>query len=490
MKSIIIIGAGIAGLSAGVYAQKNGYEATIYESHFLPGGMCTAWKRKNYLFEGCLCFIGLVGSSNKHAFYDLWHELGVLPGLQIINHEIFHTFRDQTGRTLNIYANIDRFQKELLTLSPQDEREIRFLCRSIKRYIPFIRSARKNPLRYLANLAGILTAIPLLQKFGSLSIAEYAQRFKDPLIRYMLTNLFVYPDFSCVAIFFFLAGMHLNAAGYPQGSSLNFMRTIEQRFLELGGKINYRKKVKRIIIENDHATGIALEDGTIVSADIVISAADGHATLFDLLDDQYTPPAVQQRYETLPVFPPFVQVSLGINRDLSSEPHAMRLETAPFFIGDQSQNSLWYHHYAFDPTLSPAGKTVLTVLFPSNLAWWQSLGYPGDAYEAEKEKVLQLTLGLLENIFPGISNQVEVSDVATPITTWRYTHNWQGSLGFMMTAAMTSEMTRKTQYTLPALQNFYMGGQWVKGFGIPTAALSGKEIIQAICEADGKKFHP
>ena len=89
MKSIIIIGAGIAGLSAGIYARRNGYDATIYELHYLPGGMCTAWRRKGYTFEGCLHYVQLVGSSPEHAFYDLWQELGIMPDTEIIHHEVF-----------------------------------------------------------------------------------------------------------------------------------------------------------------------------------------------------------------------------------------------------------------------------------------------------------------------------------------------------------------------------------------------------------------
>jgi phytoene dehydrogenase-like protein len=54
LKSIIIIGAGMAGLSAGIYARRNGYDVTLYESHFLPGGMCTAWQRQGFTFEGGL----------------------------------------------------------------------------------------------------------------------------------------------------------------------------------------------------------------------------------------------------------------------------------------------------------------------------------------------------------------------------------------------------------------------------------------------------
>ncbi len=59
-KSVIIIGAGIGGLSTGCYAQMNGYKTRIFEMGDKPGGLCTAWQRKGYIIDGCLHW--LVGS--------------------------------------------------------------------------------------------------------------------------------------------------------------------------------------------------------------------------------------------------------------------------------------------------------------------------------------------------------------------------------------------------------------------------------------------
>jgi len=53
-KSIIIIGAGMGGMSAGIYGQMNGYETQIFETHTKPGGQCTSWKRKGYTFDPCI----------------------------------------------------------------------------------------------------------------------------------------------------------------------------------------------------------------------------------------------------------------------------------------------------------------------------------------------------------------------------------------------------------------------------------------------------
>jgi phytoene dehydrogenase-like protein len=54
MEKIIIVGGGIAGLAAGVYALKAGFEAEIYEKNPVPGGECMGWNRKGYHIDNCI----------------------------------------------------------------------------------------------------------------------------------------------------------------------------------------------------------------------------------------------------------------------------------------------------------------------------------------------------------------------------------------------------------------------------------------------------
>jgi len=77
--------------------------------------------------------------------------------------------------------------------------------------------------------------------------------------------------------------------------------------------------------------------------------------------------------------------------------------------------------------------------------------------------------------------------VVTPATFKRYTNNWQGSIqGWEWLPRLIPESMRKE---LPGLRNFYMVGQWVEpGGGVPTAFISGRNLIQIICKRDKKKF--
>ncbi|MGB7537148.1 MAG: FAD/NAD(P)-binding protein, partial [Anaerolineales bacterium] len=74
MKSIIIIGAGVGGLAAGIYGQRNGFTTDIFEAHNLPGGQCTSWTRKGYVFDACIHHFS--GSSPQLKFNAFWREVG------------------------------------------------------------------------------------------------------------------------------------------------------------------------------------------------------------------------------------------------------------------------------------------------------------------------------------------------------------------------------------------------------------------------------
>src|SRR5450759_2939278 len=100
-KSLIIIGAGIAGLSAGCYALMNGYQAQIFEMHNLPGGLCTAWKRNGYTVDGCIHW--LMGTSPGSGFYQLWSELGVMRSRRMIAHDEFLRVVEPNGKALIFY---------------------------------------------------------------------------------------------------------------------------------------------------------------------------------------------------------------------------------------------------------------------------------------------------------------------------------------------------------------------------------------------------
>ena len=494
-KSIIIIGGGIAGLSAGCYGQMNGFRTRVFEMHKKPGGLCTSWKRQGYVVNGCIHW--LVGSSPAAGFYRMWQELGAVQGRTIVDHEEYGRIEGVDGRTFIVYTDLDRLERHMKELSPADAQVINEFIGEARRCTRFDLPWEKAPevMGLVDMLKMLVMRFPLLRmlwKWNRVSLKEYGMRFKDPLIREAFPLLFM-PDFPLSFMLMTFAWMHNKAAGYPLGGSLEFSRAIEKRYLDLGGEMSYKTRVSKILTENGRATGIRLEDGTEHRADYVISAADGHATVFDMLQGKYVDDTIRGYYEKLIPFPPLVFVSLGVNRSFDDVPPAaggMALQLRePLVIGGVEQKTLGVHVWNFDPALAPAGKTLLTMLFQTDFDYWKTLRENEARYKAEKEKIADTVVVLLDKRFPGLASQVEMRDVATPTTFVRYTGNWKGSFEGWQVTPGTWSFGKLMKKTLPGLSNFYMAGQWVEpGGGLPAAAMSGRNVIQIVCKKEKKKF--
>jgi phytoene dehydrogenase-like protein len=498
-KSIAIIGAGIAGLAAGCYGQMNGYHTQIFELHDKPGGLCTSWKRQGYTFDGCIHW--LVGSRPGSSFNRIWQELGAVQGREMVDHDEFMRIEGAGGKTFILYTDIARLERHMVELAPADARVIGELCNAIRRFARFgdgwgESGGSTGPLKRLLGLLRMAPFVPALMKYSRTSVQEFGARLSDPFLRRAFISVFDMPDFPMIGMLLTLAWMHNRDAGYPIGGSLAFARAIERRYLDLGGEIHYKARVDKILVEHgqegDRAVGVRLADGAEHRADYVLSAADGHATHYRMLGGKYLDDTLRGYYDELPTFPPLIQVSLGVARDLSDQPSMLSFPLAgPISVAGEAHERMSMRHFCYDPTLAPEGRSVIVVAFPGNYGYWQELAQEPERYEAEKKDIAIKVIDGLETRFPGIGAQVEVVDVATPMTFERYTGNWQGSMEGWLLTTKTIRMNRGRgmDKTVRGLDGFYMAGQWVEpGGGVPTAAQSGRSVIQTICKRDGVPF--
>ena len=218
-----------------------------------------------------------------------------------------------------------------------------------------------------------------VQQWMKTSAAEFAARFRDPLIREALRDVW-FPEFSMFFMLFTFAYLHNRNAGYPIGGSLPMSRALAQRYLDLGGAIHYNSRVERILVEadrRDRAVGVRLADGSEHRAGRVISAADGHATMFEMLEGKYVDEETREPYEKWPIFPSLLFVGVGVNRSFADEPQTVSGISFPLRrpteIGDAVRDRITVHIFNQDPTLAPAGKTSLVVMMPSSYAYWKEL---------------------------------------------------------------------------------------------------------------------
>ncbi len=492
-KSIIIIGGGIAGLSAGCYAQVNGYLSNIYEMHDLPGGLCTAWERKGYKFDGCIDWF--TGTQEDGMFYSIWQELGVIQNNTFLYDDEYWRYVTKQGKTIIFYTDVVRLELELKSAYPQDAHTIEELCgviRALQTFRPPVGKAMETmgPLDYMKMMAGMLKNLKAYMTFfryGKKSMADFAACFKSKTLRDMFTTLWgEHIPFSMFAST--MAWCANKTAGFPQGGSLKIARDMEKKYLSLGGKMHYKQKVEKILVQEGKAIGVRLEDGTEQYADIVISASDGYATLYNMLEGRYITESIRDWYDNMPTFPPYIQVSLGVKRDMRGDARTYCIQLdEPLQAAEQDIDTLIVHNYSFDRTQAPEGKASMAIRFFTDYAYWERLYKNKKNYKTAKNALGKAVILKLEKHFPGISKQVEAIDVATPMTYVRYTGTWKGAT--MAWLPTTQNFGKSLPKTIPALGGFYMCGQWlVPGGGIPNALKTARDTIQIICRKDGKKF--
>jgi phytoene dehydrogenase-like protein len=485
---VAIIGGGIAGLCTGVYLRQCGFATDILEMDSKAGGLATGWKRQGYTFENCIHW--LVGSREGGPLNAGWKEVFDIGRLRFFDDPVYQVL-EHDGQTLTIYRDPDRLEGELLSKAPEDASAIKEFVRLIRRFSKF-RFPEGDALR--ANAGAFLRMIPFfpaLSKYGKLTMADYAKRFKNPLLRGFFAEGIA--ELSSLAIVFALAWMADGNAGYPIGGSLEMIGLIEENYRRLGGRIRFKSRVERILVENGRAAGVILAGGEIVPADIVVSAADGRATIFEMLEGKFVDMRIQRIYETYKPFPSYVQVSLGVGADLGGEPGflALFLDGEVRIDPQTAENVVSFRVFNYDPTFAPPGKTaVVTFLATYDHEYWRDLRQADPPrYEAEKQRIAGEVIGLLEKRFPKAAGKVEVVDVATPATVIRYTGNWRGSMeGWLITPATGM---KTLPFVLPGLKNFYMAGQWISpGGGLPSGLITGRMVARRIAKDAGRPWRP
>jgi phytoene dehydrogenase-like protein len=331
---------------------------------------------------------------------------------------------------------------------------------------------------------------PLLSRLMKMSGKDYGSRFSDPLLRAFFSTGDV-GKLPAIAMVLSLSWMGAGNAGYCIGGAQAMIRLIEDNIAALGGRIRYRARVQRVIVENDTAVGVQLANGELIPADWVISAADGHTTVFDLLDGRYIDPTTQKMYQQGEPFASYLQVSFGVNRDLRGEPPMLtRVLKSPILVDpDTKSENVGFRFFHFDPTFAPPGKTAVTCILPTrNFTYWTDVRRNNPVlYYAEKNRIAETVIGILDSRIPGIRNAVEVTDVSTPATVIRYTGNWQGSQeGWLF---KPGEGMRMLPNSLPGLKQFMMVGQWIMpGGGLPSGPMTARPTIKSICRHDHVKF--
>ncbi len=496
MKRLVIVGGGIAGLSAGIFAQMNGFESVIAEKHHPLGGECTGWDRQGYHIDGCIHW--LVGTKEGTPIRQLWETVGALDGVDIYHPESFMVVEHEDVE-VPFYRDLQRLQASWLEISPEDESTIEAFCSDIEQLQSFSVPVGKpidmmNIIEKLKYMLSMKDVGPIMQKYSKISVQDFAETFEHPALRTALASFLPEGDYSASSIVFPLGTFTGGQSSIPMGGSKALAMRMVERYTSLGGTVETSCEVVDLEIDRKHVKRIFCRDGRAFEADYFIAACDAKVLYERLLKGTYPDREFDKRYSNPGDYPLASNIYIGIGYEgaIDDIPRTFKFPVASVDINQNGRpiEHLQMTHYAYEPGFAPEGHTVITFAinqFQPELEAWETLAKDRDAYVREKSRIGESVVKAVEARFPHMAGKLILLDVASPHTYERYCYAYRGAfMGFWPT--LKGKPMAHTG-RIKGLHNIFLSGQWLQPpGGLPIALVTGKDTIMRLCKKERREF--
>lgn len=494
----VIIGAGLGGLTCGALLAKSGLKTLIIEQHSIPGGYCTSFKRKGFIFDSAVHFTEGLGEGGR--FHQILKDLGVEKEIEVYKLDPLarYFFGDES---FSVPADLNEYILMLSKKFPEEEKGISELFKTIER---LGEESEKLPAQY--NVWSILfhpLKYPLVLKYYNKTFADMLANFiKDAKLGSIISGGWGYVGLppskvSALQMAGYLYSAHIEGQNYLKGGTQVLANTLVKALRKYGGELQLGTKVTRIFVENNTATGVETAKGNKISAKYVVSNADARQTFLTLIGSEKLSSKFLNRLEQMKPSISLFQVFLGVDmnpREKGIIEH--EILCYPSYDLDYEYNSDLQVESEetfgiciptlLDPSLAPENKHVISLICPIPYDykenWETENGKRGSSYEKLKGEAMHRLIKTAERIIPELSKHIVFSEAATPLTLERYTDNYKGAAYGWASTIGQSGLGRLQPKT--PIKNLYLAGHWTTpGGGTLTVALSGRNIAKVIIGA-------
>jgi len=479
---VIVIGAGIGGLTAAALLAKKGLKTLLLEKEDQAGGYVVSFKRRGSTFDATGAFVG--GCHEGGEFYQILDEIGAHQEIEFV--PIRHVQNIYPGFEVHLRpGGFHSYTDALFDLFPKEEKGLKAYLSMVKRIGEEIQSYSK--ITTLQRIFFPFCFRNLVRFHRSSHQAILDTLFKGEEIKMALHSLPVTEPPSRLS-FLFLAVMInkalIEGVFYPKGGMGKISAAMANAFLRSGGEIRLQTEADQILARTGRVEGVLTKSGERFQAPLVISNINPNLSV------KMLPVELRKRFAkkwshleySLSCFVLYLATDLDLRgmglpyftylrflSDLEEEDRILRRGEIP-----QNPTLMVSIPTMLDPSLAPPGQHILSVLI--NVPYHHQGKWGGgdlEKYRHIKEDFCQKVLHQLESkLIPGLRSHLLFYEAATPLTLERYTGNEMGAMyGLASTPQQVGNLRPPHQTPVPGL--FQVGHYTRPSHGIVGASLSG-----------------
>ncbi|MFY9398309.1 MAG: NAD(P)/FAD-dependent oxidoreductase [Desulfomonilia bacterium] len=501
---VIVIGAGLGGLSSGAHLAAKGLKVLVLEQHDKVGGCATSFRRGEFTFESSLHEMAGGGpGKNDRGLYQLIKAVGVDQKAEL--YELPHFYRSIfPGVDIELPSNWEGFKKALKETWPEEAEGIEKFHRLCAATMNDMMELR-DLFRYQGLRASLMKAmVPLRQRtffaYRNKTVKDVMDEcFTSEEIKAVVSQLWVYygaPTHEQSALIFLAATESYLSDGtwHIKGTSQALSNAYADRIRELGGRVETGALVTKIVMKDGLAAGVKTAAGETYTGRYIVANTDPYQLVFKLIGEEHFPKKYVSRLKSLKPANSLFGVYMGLNVDLRELGYddteifySPVLDSGELYermmSGDFTQGAMVitiYSNYG-DPIYAPEGKSLVTITSYSDIAVWPE---DRDAYRELKAKKVDELVGVASRIIPELADPryVEVKEGFTPRTIKRFTRNEVGSVyGFYLSPEQWEKVPNNTP-----ISNVFIASNWSQMWhGMGAAQINGWRAARLILDREG-----